>query len=190
MTIGAGDFNASSSADYRSAHAAELCGALASLQSIYYCLSKLNDSSMIDVSIATYCLGVVRRLERRAQVISIAAKLHHIVREFLLLKSKRFKSIAFVKVDAYQDDVKSFDKLTLLEQLNAKCDSRAKALTLNVSEEVVIPFPLVLSSLYAMIATNQLILNYPKDTRLYDHFINCEEHLNKALKISDFRTID
>ena len=145
---------------------------------------------MIDARVATDCMGVMRRLERQAQVISMTTKLHPIVREFLLLKSKRFKSIAFVKVDAHQDDVKSFDELSFLEQLNVKCDSRAKSLILNVSEEVVIPFPLVLSSPYATIATSQLILNYTKDILLHAHLIKCEEHLNEALKISDFSTID
>ena len=154
----------------------ELCGALAALQSTDYHLSNLNDSSIIDVSVATDYLGVTRRLIRQAQVVSITTKLHPIVREFLLLKSKRFKSIAFVKVDAHQDDVKSFDELSFLEQLNAKCDSRAKVLILSASEEVVIPFPLVLSSTYAMIATNKLILNYPKDIHLHAHLIEYKEH--------------
>ena len=77
-----------------------------------------------------------------------------------------------------------------LELLNIKCDARPKALMLNVTEETTIPFPLDLSSPYVMIATNQLILNYPKDVRLNAHLYKCEEHLNKALKISDFRTID
>ena len=64
IIIGAGDFIISSSADYRSVYAAYLCGALVALQSIDYYLSNLNDSSMIDVSVATDCLGGIRQLER------------------------------------------------------------------------------------------------------------------------------
>ena len=52
----------------------------------------------------------------------MTTKLHHIVREFLLLKSKRVKSIAFIEVDDRQDEVKSFDELSFLEKLNVKCD--------------------------------------------------------------------
>ena len=112
MIIGSGDFITSSSTDYRSAYAAELCGVLASLQSIDYYLSQLNNTTMLEVSVATDCLGGIRRLERQAQVITMSTKLHPIVREFLHLKSKRFKSIEFVKVDDHEDDLKSFDKLS------------------------------------------------------------------------------
>ena len=64
---------------------------------------------MIDVCIATDCLGVMRRLEWQAQAITITTKLHPIVRECLLLRSKRFQSIEFIKVDAHQDYLKSVD---------------------------------------------------------------------------------
>ena len=112
----------------------------------------------------------------------MTTKLNLIVREFLLLKSKTFKFIEFIKVYAHQDDVKSFEELSFLEQLNAKYDFRDKVLTINMSEEVIISFPLVLSSPYVMIATNQLIFNYPKDIRLHAHLIKCEEQLRKVLK--------
>ena len=80
MIIGSGDLVASSSTDYRSSYAAESCGVLASLQSIDCCLSKLNDATMSEVSVATDCLGVTCRLERQAQVIAMPTKLHPIVR--------------------------------------------------------------------------------------------------------------
>ena len=82
MMIGTGDFIASSSADYRSACAAELCGALAALQGTDCCLLNLNYSSMVDASVATDCLGVVRRFERQAQVIIMATKLNPICVKF------------------------------------------------------------------------------------------------------------
>ena len=134
---------------------------------------------MIDVGVATDCLGAVRRLERQAQAVTMTIKSHPIVREFHLLKSKIFKSIEFIEVDAHQDDLKSLDELSFFEQLNVKCDDRAKALTLNVSEDKIIPFPLELSSPYAMIATNRLILNYPKDISIRTHLLKCENHLEK-----------
>ena len=81
---------------------------------------------MLDISVATDCLGVIRRLERQALVITMTTKLHSIVREFLHLKSKRFKSVEFIKVDAHQDDLKLFDDLSFFEQLNVKCDARSK----------------------------------------------------------------
>ena len=88
---------------------------------------------MLDISVATDCLGVIRRLERHAQVTTMSTKLHPIVREVLHLNSKRFKSIDFIKLDAHQDELKSFDELSFLEQLNVKCDARAKELILKVS---------------------------------------------------------
>lgn len=113
--IGTRDFITSSSKDYRSTYAAELCGALASLQSIDNYLSKSNDATMLEISVATDCLGIMRRLERHAQVITMSTKLCPIVREVLHLNSKRFKSIDFFKVDAHQDEFKSFDELYFLE---------------------------------------------------------------------------
>ena len=62
-------------------------------------------------------------------------------------------------MDAHQDDVKSFDELSFLKKVNVKCDAREKELMLNALEYKVIPFPLELSSPYAMIATNHLVLN-------------------------------
>ena len=91
---------------------------------------------------ATDCLGVTHKLDKHATVISMTTKLHPIVREFFLLKSKRLKSIAFVKVYSHQDYVKLFEQLSFLEQSNVKCDARAKALTLNALEDEVVPFPL------------------------------------------------
>ena len=188
--IGSGDFITSSSKDYRSAYAAELCGVLASLQSIDNYLSKINDATMLEISVATYCLGVIRRLERHAQVTTMSTKLHPIVREVLHLNSKRFKSIDFIKLDAHQDELKSFDELSFLEKLNVKCDTRAKELILNTLEDTIVPFPLDLSSPYVMIASNQLTLNYPKDVRIHAHLLKCEIYLKKTLKITDFGTID
>ena len=114
---------------------------------------------------ATDCLGVIRKLENQATAISMETKLHPIVREFLLLKSKILKYATFVKVDNRQDYVKSFDEFSFLEQLNVQCDSRAKVLMLNLSEDEVIPFLIDVSLPHVMIATNELIINYPKDVR-------------------------
>ena len=118
IIVGSGDFITSTTTCYRSAYTSELCGVLAALQSIDYCLSQLHETTMIDISAATDCLGVTRRLERLALVITMSTKLHHIVRDFLHVKSKRFKPIEFVKLDAYQDDLKSFENLCFFEQLN------------------------------------------------------------------------
>ena len=61
---------------------------------------------------------------------------------------------------------------------------------LNVLEDDVTPFPLDLSSPYVKIATNQLILNYPKDVLLHAHLIKCEKYLKKVLSIQNFSSID
>ena len=103
--------------------------------------------------------------------------------EFVLLKSKRLNSINFIKVEAYEDDIKSFEQLSFLEQLNAKRDTREKALTLNDLVDEVITFLLKLSSPHAMIAKNHLILNNAKDICLYAHLLTCKECLKKVLKV-------
>ena len=80
-------------------------------------------------------------------------------------------SLKFVKVEAHQDDINSFEQLSFLEQLNVKCDARAKELMLSTPKDKVIPFPLKLSSAYVMISENHLILNYPKDLWLHVYLI-------------------
>ena len=64
MMIGAGDFITSSTTDYRSSCAAELCGCLDDLQSIDFFPSVLNESSNMDVSVATDYLGFICKLEK------------------------------------------------------------------------------------------------------------------------------
>ena len=90
---------------------------------------------MLEFSVATDCLGAMRRLESQNQVVTMSTKFHPIVRELIHLKSKRFKSIGLIRVDAHQDDLKSFDKLSFLEQLNVKCDTMPKELTLKVQKK-------------------------------------------------------
>ena len=148
IIIGLGDFISSASTDCRSTHAAELCGDLVALQSIDYYLSQSKEDAKIDMSVATDCVGVITRLRTLALIVTMSTKLHAIVREFLHLASKRLKSLEFIKVAAHQDDLKSFNQLSFLEQLNVKCNARAKALILAVSEDAIIPLPLTLSSLH------------------------------------------
>ena len=72
----------------------------------------------------------------------MSTKLHPIVLEFFSFKSKRLRSLKFVKVEVHQDDIKSFKQLLFLEQINLKCDVKVKELILNTPEDEVIPFPL------------------------------------------------
>ena len=51
-------------------------------------------------------LGVTRKLEKQATVTSMTTKLHPIVHEIFLLKSRQLKSITFIKVESHQNDVK------------------------------------------------------------------------------------
>ena len=100
--------------------------------------------------------------------------------QVFLLKSKRLKPIKFVKVETHQEDVKSFERLSLLEQLNVKCDARVNTLMLSALEDEVAPFPLKLSSRWVMIAANHLMLNHPKDLRLRVRLIKCEDRLKNT----------
>ena len=115
IIIGSGDFISSASTDCRSTYATELCGVLAALQSIDYYLWQSKEDAKIDMSVATNCLGVITRLRRLTLIVTMSVKLHPIVREFLHLASKRLKSLEFIKVAAYQEDLKSFDQLSFLE---------------------------------------------------------------------------
>ena len=120
----------------------------------------------------------------------MSTKLHPIIRELFLLKSKRLNYLKFVKVEVHQDNIKSFEQLSFLKQLNVKCDSREKSLMLNALEDEVIPFPLKLSSHCVVIAKNHLIFDYPKDLRLNAHLIQCENCLKKVLKLPHLHNID
>ena len=111
--------------------------------------------------------------------------LHPIVREFLLIRSIRLKTLQFIKVEEHQDHLYGFEHLTFLDYINAKCDARAKTLILDTAEEETIPFPLTLSSVCVMNTCNQLMLNHPKDIRLQAHLIKCEKFVSKSLKISN-----
>ena len=93
----------------------ELCGCLAAMQIIEYFLSELNESSKIEVRVATDCLGVMCTFKKQTTVISMETKLNHVIREFLLLKPKRLKYVAFVKVEAHQYDAKSYVELSFFE---------------------------------------------------------------------------
>ena len=80
-----GGFITSTNIEYRSVCAAELCGCLATLQSIDNFLSELNDFSKIDLTMGADFPGVIGKLERQTIVTSMSTKLHPIVREFFHL---------------------------------------------------------------------------------------------------------
>ena len=52
-----------------------------------------------------------------------------------------------MKVRVYQDEVKSRNELSLLEDLNIQCDEKVKSLIINETNKIV-PFPFSLSSLF------------------------------------------
>ena len=118
ILMGTGDFISSNTLYYRSACAAEMCGCLASLQFINKLFVNNDDSAKIELATDRDCLGVIRKIEMETKLLSNNTKLHPIVREFLSIKLKRSSSLKFIKFDTHQDDIKSFDQLTLFEQLN------------------------------------------------------------------------
>lgn len=131
-----------------------MCGCLESLQRTSNIFVTNNDATKIEPAIASKCLVVIRKLEKETKIVSMNTKLHSIVREFLSIKIDSFSSLKFIKVDAHQDDVKSFDRLTFFEQLNVTCDLRAKKLITNIASYEIIPFPLTLNLEYVMNADN------------------------------------
>ena len=98
-----------------------------------FLFSTCDYSSQLEICIASDCLGVTRKLGNLSTVEIMSAKLHLIVREFLILKLKRLNSLKFIKVDAHQDDNKSFEQLTLFEKINVEYYSRSKRLIANTS---------------------------------------------------------
>lgn len=145
---------------------------------------------MVGLSIATDCKGVIDRLKNLNRIVTMSTALHPIVREILHLKKTRCKSLNFIKVAAHQDDIQEVDKLSFLEQLNVRCDIRAKELILSIEEDATIPFPLILSSPYVLNDSNQLVLNYPKDTRLHAYLTCCKPQLVKSLGLYNLDVID
>ena len=79
--IGARDFVSSTTPDYQLAHVPEMCRCLAALQSISNLFLHNKDPTKIELAIACYCLGVIRKLEKKTIVVSMNTKLHPIVRE-------------------------------------------------------------------------------------------------------------
>ena len=106
--LGTGYLITSAASDRRSVHAAERRGSLAALQSMDYLFSNLYNNLKIDLRIAADFLGVIRKLEKQVKVISMVTSLHHIVREFLLIRSRILKTLKLIKVEAHQDDFSSF----------------------------------------------------------------------------------
>ena len=59
------------------------------------------------------------------------AKLSNIVRELLLVKKECISIMSIEKIDAYQNNWNCWKDLSLLEQLNVKCNNEAKNLITN-----------------------------------------------------------
>ena len=86
----------------------------------------------------------------------------------------------FTKAHVHQDYFKSLDQLSFLEHLNSECDTRAKKLITNSSEDEVTPFPLEIKSVYVMNLEKHLIFNHASDVTIHTHLIRCEAHLKMS----------
>ena len=190
IILGAGDFITSVSADYRSTCAAELCRCLAAMQSVGYLFTNSNSSVKINLGITTDCLSVIHALNKQQKVISMNTDLHLNAYELAILRSKRFKSLKCIKVEDHKDGIYKLEELTLIEQLNVKCDARAKALIQNTTDNTVILFLLQLSSAYVTNKDSQLVLNYPKDILRQAHLSHCKEHLSRTLRVAGISKAD
>ena len=185
-----GNFITSTSPDFRSACAVELCGCLAALQSLDRLLTEAGLSIKLDLIIATNCQGVIRKLSTEQKFITINTPLRPIVREIMLLRLNILKKLEFTKVDAHLDDLYELEQLSFLENFNVQCDTRDKALILNTGEGKVMSFPLHLTSAYVINKDNESILDYPKNISLQVYLSHCEEYLGKKLKIPEISSVD
>ena len=84
---------------------------------------------------------------------------------------------------AYQDEVKSRNDLSLLEDLNVQCDEKAKSLIINEINKIV-PFSFSLSSPFITSVFTQQILNTKDDVLLYISLAQSKEYLQKKLRTS------
>ena len=66
------------------------------------------------------------------------------------------------KIEAHQDDLKEFNKLTWEEKLNVWCDLRAKYL-IQTEEKSLVPWPFHLQSLFVKTKEDRVILNERED---------------------------
>ena len=142
-------------------------------------LLKNKEPAKIELTIARDCLVVIRKLKTETKVVSMNTKLHPLVREFLSIKLKRSRSLKLIKVDAHQDDIKSFNQLTFFEQLNVECALRRNKLIINAPSDEIIPCPLGLKSAHAMNVENKLTLNYVTEMTTYAHLFLCKDYLKK-----------
>ena len=76
ILIGTSDFIFSTTVDYRSACAAEICRCLAAMQSANNLFVKNNDSTKMQLAIASDGLGVIRKFEKETKALSMNTKFH------------------------------------------------------------------------------------------------------------------
>ena len=108
------------------------------------------------------------------------AKLHPIAREFLSIKLERSRSLKFIKIDAHQDDIKSFDQLTFFEKNNLECVLRVKKLITNTISDEIITFPLTINSTCVTNIEKQLMLNYTTKITTHEHLTLFKSYLEKT----------
>ena len=85
------------------------------IQSIDRFCSSQNYLFQIELFITSNCLGVISKLKRKSTVVSMSTKMNPKVKEFLSSKKKLLSFLEFIKFEAHQDDIKSFDQLILFE---------------------------------------------------------------------------
>ena len=83
---------------------------------------------------ASDCESALNRFDASNRIIAITVKLSSIVREIRAVKKECILSLIIVKVDAYQDKVKKWNKLLLLEKLNMECNKEVKRLILQAKD--------------------------------------------------------
>ena len=156
--IGKANFICTIALPYRDSYALELCSTLAIMKIVKYLILESNDrENQFAISINTDCTLVIFFLFSTLKIISNIISLYQVKREILLLKQRHDIIIKPYKVDAHQDDIKSWNRLSFQEKLNTICNERAKRFILSKNRDTV-PFPFILHSLY--ISTDlQVFLN-------------------------------
>ena len=83
----------------------------------------------------------------------------------------------------YQDEVKSRNELSLLEDLNVQYDEKAKSVIINKINKIVLFLFSLLSPFVALVFTQQ-ILNTKDNVLLYILLAQSKEYLQKKLRTS------
>jgi len=135
--LGIANFICTISIPYCHAYVAELCGTLAIFKIIqlYLLSSLITLISPVPVEVNSDCALVLSFIPSSQKIINNSISLYQVKQEILYLKQIFNLTIKPNKIQAYQNDKRSWNCLSFQEKINTICNKRAKYLILKDTRE-------------------------------------------------------